>query len=154
MATTLGADAAAHSVEGAPAKRMSTPFLIRKVLDMSNRFSGRKGSPHNPKERTKTTRDLSMVARAILERICDELWGMTFSWHVPHASSGLWALALTWFSATVANAQPSTFPPLPLDDARIQAVTFHPVGQPIAPPVVSLVVAVPPLATTRARPRL
>ena len=38
----------------------------------------------------------------------------------------------------MANAQPSTFPPLPLDDARIQAVTFHPVGQPIAPPVVSL----------------
>ena len=44
MATTLGTGAAAHSVEGAPAKRMSTPFLIRKVLDMSNRFSGRKGS--------------------------------------------------------------------------------------------------------------
>ena len=63
---------------------------------------------------------------------------MTFSWHVPQASSGLWALALAWFSATVASAQPSTFPPLPLDDARIQAVTFHPVGQPIAPPVVSL----------------
>ena len=63
---------------------------------------------------------------------------MTFSWYVPRANLRLWALAFAWFSTTVASAQPSTFPPLPIDDKRIQAVTFHPVGQPIAPPVVSL----------------
>ena len=79
-----------------------------------------------------------MVARAILERICDELWGMTLSWHFLHGHSRLCALALAWVSAMVVSAQPSTFPPLPVDDARIQGVTFHPVGQPIAPPVVSL----------------
>ena len=38
----------------------------------------------------------------------------------------------------MAGGQTSTFPILPVDDARIQAVTFHPVGQPIAPPVISL----------------
>jgi hypothetical protein len=32
---------------------------------MIQRFSGRKGNPHDPKERRKCMRDLSMVARSI-----------------------------------------------------------------------------------------
>ena len=75
-----------------------------------------------------------MVARAILEGFATN-FGMTFSWR----SRQVWAVASGFrlVQHTVASTT-FPFPPLPLDDARIQAVTFHPVGQPIAPPVVSL----------------